>query len=96
MQDPLSELVKVDPKAIGVGQYQHDVDQRQLQQSLEATIESCVNKVGVDLNTSSWTLLRYIAGITERTATGLRHMGPRNFGFQNSALSKSWSQALAT
>jgi uncharacterized protein len=71
LQDPLSELVKVDPKAIGVGQYQHDVDQRQLQQSLEATIESCVNKVGVDLNTSSWTLLRYIAGITERTALNI-------------------------
>ena len=68
LQDPLSELVKVDPKSIGVGQYQHDVDQRQLQQSLEATIETCVNKVGVDLNTSSWTLLRYVAGITERVA----------------------------
>jgi uncharacterized protein len=71
LQDPLSELVKVDPKAIGVGQYQHDVDQRQLQESLEATIETCVNKVGVDLNTSSWTLLRYIAGITERTALNI-------------------------
>jgi len=58
LQDPLSELVKVDPKSIGVGQYQHDVDQRQLQESLETVIESCVNKVGVDLNTSSWTLLR--------------------------------------
>ena len=56
LQDPLSELVKVDPKSIGVGQYQHDVDQRQLQQSLETVIESCVNRVGVDLNTSSWTL----------------------------------------
>lgn len=71
LQDPLSELVKVDPKSIGVGQYQHDVDQRQLQQSLEATIETCVNKVGVDLNTSSWTLLRYVAGITERTALNI-------------------------
>jgi uncharacterized protein len=71
LQDPLSELVKVDPKSIGVGQYQHDVDQRKLQQSLEATIESCVNRVGVDLNTSSWTLLRYVAGITERTALGI-------------------------
>lgn len=71
LQDPLSELVKVDPKSIGVGQYQHDVDQRQLQQSLEATIESCVNKVGVDLNTSSWTLLRYVAGITERMALNI-------------------------
>ncbi|MGB8261611.1 MAG: helix-hairpin-helix domain-containing protein, partial [Terracidiphilus sp.] len=71
LQDPLSELVKVDPKAIGVGQYQHDVDQRQLQQSLEAVIESCVNRVGVDLNTSSWTLLRFVAGISERTALNI-------------------------
>jgi uncharacterized protein len=71
LQDPLSELVKVDPKSIGVGQYQHDVDQRQLQQSLETVIETCVNRVGVDLNTSSWTLLRYVAGITERTALNI-------------------------
>jgi uncharacterized protein len=71
LQDPLSELVKVDPKSIGVGQYQHDVDQRQLQESLETVIESCVNKVGVDLNTSSWTLLRFVAGITERTAQNI-------------------------
>jgi uncharacterized protein len=71
LQDPLSELVKVDPKSIGVGQYQHDVDQRQLQTSLESVIESCVNRVGVDLNTSSWTLLRYVAGITERTAINI-------------------------
>ncbi len=68
LQDPLAELVKIDPKSIGVGQYQHDVDQRQLQQSLETTIESCVNRVGVDLNTASWALLRYVAGISERTA----------------------------
>ena len=68
LQDPLSELVKVDPKSIGVGQYQHDVDQRRLKQSLEATVESCVNRVGVDLNTASWALLRYVAGINERTA----------------------------
>jgi len=68
LQDPLAELVKIDPKSIGVGQYQHDVDQRQLEQSLGATIESCVNRVGVDLNTASWALLRYIAGINERTA----------------------------
>jgi uncharacterized protein len=71
LQDPLSELVKVDPKSIGVGQYQHDVDQKQLQTSLETTIESCVNKVGVDLNTSSWSLLRFVAGITERTALNI-------------------------
>ncbi len=68
LQDPLAELVKIDPKSIGVGQYQHDVDQRQLQQSLETVIESCVNRVGVDLNTASWALLRYVAGINERTA----------------------------
>jgi uncharacterized protein len=71
LQDPLSELVKVDPKSIGVGQYQHDVDQRQLKESLEHVIESCVNRVGVDLNTSSWTLLRFVAGITERTAQNI-------------------------
>ena len=69
LQDPLAELVKIDPKSIGVGQYQHDVDQRQLKQSLWKTvIESCVNRVGVDLNTASWALLRYVAGINERTA----------------------------
>jgi uncharacterized protein len=68
LQDPLSELVKVDPKSIGVGQYQHDVDQKRLKQSLEASVESCVNRVGVDLNTASWALLRYVAGINERTA----------------------------
>ncbi len=68
LQDPLSELVKVDPKSIGVGQYQHDVDQRRLKQSLEGTVESCVNRVGVDLTTASWALLRYVAGINERTA----------------------------
>ncbi|WP_263419600.1 Tex family protein [Terriglobus albidus] len=71
LQDPLSELVKVDPKAIGVGQYQHDVDQKLLQESLEHTIESCVNRVGVDLNTASWTLLRYVSGISERTAQSI-------------------------
>jgi uncharacterized protein len=68
LQDPLAELVKLDPKSIGVGQYQHDVDQNQLHKSLETVIESCVNRVGVDLNTASWALLRYVAGINERTA----------------------------
>jgi uncharacterized protein len=68
LQDPLAELVKIDPKSIGVGQYQHDVDQSHLQRALQAVIESCVNRVGVDLNTASWALLRYVAGINERTA----------------------------
>lgn len=68
LQDPLAELVKLDPKSIGVGQYQHDVEQAHLHKSLETVIESCVNRVGVDLNTASWALLRYVAGINERTA----------------------------
>jgi uncharacterized protein len=68
LQDPLAELVKIDPKSIGVGQYQHDVDQRKLNDALEATVESCVNRVGVDLNTASFALLRHVAGINERTA----------------------------
>jgi protein Tex len=85
LQDPLSELVKVDPKSIGVGQYQHDVDQRQLQQSLESVIESCVNRVGVDLNTSSWTLLRYVAGVTERTALNIVTFRNENGRFRSRA-----------
>jgi len=91
LQDPLSELVKVDPKSIGVGQYQHDVDQRQLQQSLGATIESCVNRVGVDLNTASWTLLRYVAGITERIALNIVSFRDANGRFQSRAQLKEVS-----
>lgn len=63
LQDPLSELVKIDPKSIGVGQYQHDVNQSNLKKSLEAVVESCVNNVGVDLNTASISLLSYVSGI---------------------------------
>lgn len=63
LQDPLSELVKVDPKSIGVGQYQHDVNQSSLKKGLEAVVESCVNSVGVDLNTASAPLLSYVSGI---------------------------------
>ena len=85
LQDPLSELVKVDPKSIGVGQYQHDVDQRHLQESLESVIESCVNRVGVDLNTSSWTLLRYVAGVTERTAINIVSYRNQNGRFRTRA-----------
>jgi uncharacterized protein len=83
LQDPLSELVKVDPKSIGVGQYQHDVDQRQLADSLEKVVESCVNRVGVDLNTSSWTLLRHVAGITERTALNIVSYRDENGSFRS-------------
>ncbi|HWZ46144.1 MAG TPA: Tex family protein [Candidatus Saccharimonadales bacterium] len=85
LQDPLSELVKVDPKSIGVGQYQHDVDQRNLQESLESVIESCVNRVGVDLNTSSWTLLRYVAGVNERTAMNIVTFRNENGRFRSRA-----------
>ena len=63
--------MKIDPKSIGVGQYQHDVDQRKLAGTLDATVESCVNRVGVDLNTASFALLKYVAGITERTAQNI-------------------------
>jgi protein Tex len=83
LQDPLSELVKVDPKSIGVGQYQHDVDQRQLAESLKNVVESCVNRVGVDLNTSSWTLLRHVAGITERTALNIVSYRNENGSFRS-------------
>ena len=68
LQDPLAELVKIDPKSIGVGQYQHDVDQKKLRFSLGASVESAVNRVGVDLNTASVDLLKYISGISERLA----------------------------
>lgn len=63
LMDPLAELVKIDPKSIGVGQYQHDVDQSQLKKSLDLTVESCVNKVGVDVNTASQHLLTYVSGL---------------------------------
>jgi uncharacterized protein len=83
LQDPLSELVKVDPKSIGVGQYQHDVDQRQLAESLESVVESCVNRVGVDLNTSSGALLRHVAGISERTAFNIVSYRNEKGGFRS-------------
>ena len=83
LQDPLAELVKIDPKSIGVGQYQHDVDQSLLLKSLEAVIESCVNRVGVDLNTASWALLRYVAGINERTAQKIVEFRNENGRFRS-------------
>ena len=71
IQDPLSELVKIDPKSIGVGQYQHDMNQKKLSESLGGVVESCVNNVGVDLNTASWPLLSYIAGISKAVAKNI-------------------------
>jgi len=71
LQDPLAELVKIDPKSIGVGQYQHDMNQKKLSDALEGVVEDCVNKVGVDLNTASASLLEYISGISKPIAKNI-------------------------
>ena len=71
LQDPLAELVKIDPKAIGVGQYQHDCPQKELDAALDAVVEDCVNAVGVDLNTASQSLLRQVSGLTAATAKNI-------------------------
>lgn len=71
IQDPLSELVKIDPKAIGVGQYQHDMNQKELSEALSGVVENCVNSVGVDLNTASAALLSYVAGISSAVAKNI-------------------------
>lgn len=83
LQDPLAELVKIDPKSIGVGQYQHDVDQKRLKRKLADTIESCVNYVGVDLNTASKELLTYVAGITPAIARNIVLYRNQNGTFRN-------------
>ena len=71
LMDPLAELVKIDPKSIGVGQYQHDVDQNKLKASLDQVVESCVNAVGVDLNTASMHLLTYVSGLGPQLAKNI-------------------------
>ncbi|WP_026892675.1 Tex family protein [Lacrimispora aerotolerans] len=71
LQDPLAELVKIDPKSIGVGQYQHDMNQKNLSEALQGVVEDCVNKVGVDLNTASASLLEYISGISKPIAKNI-------------------------
>ncbi len=71
LQDPLAELVKIDPKSIGVGQYQHDMNQKKLGEALTGVVEDCVNKVGVDLNTASASLLEYVSGITKTIAKNI-------------------------
>jgi uncharacterized protein len=81
LQDPLSELVKIDPKSIGVGQYQHDVNQKMLKKALDDTIISCVNKVGVNVNTASWTLLKYVSGFNENIAKKFANFRERNGKF---------------
>lgn len=82
LQDPLSELVKVDPKSIGVGQYQHDVNQSHLKKGLEAVVESCVNNVGVDVNTASISLLAYVSGIGPGLAASVIEYRKKNGLFQ--------------
>lgn len=81
-QDPLAELVKIDPKSIGVGQYQHDVNQARLKKSLEGVVESCVNFVGVDLNTASAPLLSYVSGIGPALATNVVKFRETSGGFK--------------
>ena len=83
LQDPLAELVKIDPKSIGVGQYQHDVDQKLLKKKLDETVESCVNYVGVDLNTASKELLTFISGITPTIANNIIAYRNENGAFKN-------------
>lgn len=83
LQDPLGELVKVDPKSIGVGQYQHDVNQTMLKKALDAVVESCVNYVGVDLNTASWALLSYVSGVGPSLAKAIVKFRDENGRFNS-------------
>ena len=83
LQDPLAELVKIDPKSIGVGQYQHDVDQKLLKKKLDETVESCVNYVGIDLNTASKELLTFVSGITASVANNIVQYRNENGAFKN-------------
>lgn len=83
LQDPLAELVKIDPKSIGVGQYQHDMNQKKLSEALEGVVEDCVNRVGVDLNTASASLLEYISGITKTIAKNIVEYREANGRFTN-------------
>lgn len=83
LQDPLAELVKIDPKSIGVGQYQHDVDQKLLKKKLDETVESCVNYVGVELNTASQQLLTFVSGITPTIAENIVKYRNENGAFTN-------------
>jgi len=83
LQDPLSELVKIDPQNIGVGLYQHDVKPNQLKDTLEAVVESCVNNVGVDLNTASVPLLRHVSGLNQVVARDLVNFRQQNGAFQS-------------
>ena len=81
--DPLAELVKIDPKSIGVGQYQHDVDQNKLKKSLDVVVESCVNSVGVNVNTASKHLLTYVSGLGPQLAQNIVNYRKENGPFKS-------------
>ncbi len=83
LMDPLAELVKIDPKSIGVGQYQHDVDQNKLKTSLDQVVESCVNLVGVNLNTASRHLLIYVSGLGPQLAGNIISYRNKNGAFRS-------------
>lgn len=83
LQDPLAELVKIDPKSIGVGQYQHDMNQKKLGEALSGVVEDCVNKVGVDLNTASVSLLEYVSGVSKAIAKNIVTYREENGRFEN-------------
>lgn len=83
LMDPLAELVKIDPKSIGVGQYQHDVDQTKLKKALDQTVENCVNLVGVNLNTASSHLLTYISGLGPQLAQNIVNFRAENGAFSS-------------
>ena len=83
LQDPLAELVKIEPKAIGVGQYQHDMNQKKLDETLGNVVEDCVNNVGVDLNTASVSLLKYVSGINKTLAKNIVEYREKNGQFSS-------------
>ena len=87
--DPLAELVKIDPKSIGVGQYQHDVDQGALKRSLDDVVVSCVNRVGVEVNTASKQLLTYVSGLGPQLAKGIVDYRNENGPFRSREASET-------
>ena len=95
LQDPLAELVKIDPKAVGVGQYQHDMPQKRLNETLDGVVEDCVNSVGVDLNTASAPLLRRVAGVSAATAKNIVAWREEEGAFTSRAAAEKGARASA-
>lgn len=99
LQDPLAELVKIDPKSIGVGQYQHDMNQKKLEETLTGVVEDCVNRVGVDINTASASLLEYISGISKTIAKNIVIYREEMVNLQTETASKSskaWTEGISS